>query len=145
MAEPLRPGLRATVDHVFTQADVEAFAAISGDRNPIHFDPAVARAAGFEREIVHGNLVTSLISRILGTELPGPGTILLGQQLRYLRPVYSGDRIRASVEVVSIREDKPVVTLRTWVESHETVVDGEATVLFRDPRPREDEPGEAQR
>ena len=91
MAEPLGPGDRASIDHTFTAADVEAFARLSGDDNPIHLDRDAARSAGFDREVVHGVLVTSLISRLLGTRLPGPGTILLGQQLRYLRPVHPGD------------------------------------------------------
>ena len=131
MAEPIRPGDRASVDHVFSTEDVATFVRLSGDDNPIHLDAKASHAAGFEREVVHGVLVTSLISRLLGTRLPGPGTILLGQELRYRRPVYPGDRVRATVEVNSVREDKPVVTLRTWVETDEVVLDGEATVVVR--------------
>ncbi len=131
MADSIRPGDQASIDHVFTSDDVAAFARLSGDDNPIHLDADAARAAGFEREVVHGVLVTSLVSRLLGTRLPGPGAILLGQQLRYRRPVYPGDRLLATVEVTSVREDKPVVVLRAWVESDEVVLDGEATVLVR--------------
>ena len=131
MTDPIRPGDRATVEHVFTTEDVAAFARLSGDDNPIHLDAGAAQAAGFEREVVHGVLVTSLISRLLGTQLPGPGTILLGQELRYRRPVHPGDRLTATVEVTSVREDKPVIVLKTWVESDEVVVDGEATVINR--------------
>jgi len=131
MAEPLRPGDRASIDHTFSAADVEAFAGLSGDTNPIHLDRDAARRAGFDREVVHGVLVTSLISRLLGTRLPGPGTILLGQPLRYLRPVHPGDRVQAIVEVISVRVDKPVVVLKTWVEADGIVLDGEATVVVR--------------
>lgn len=131
MPEHLQPGDSASIDHTFTAADVETFARLSGDDNPIHLNAEAARGAGFDREVVHGVLVTSLISRLLGTRLPGPGTILLGQQLRYLRPVHPGDPVRASVEVISVREDKPVIVLRTWVESSEVVLDGEATVMWR--------------
>ena len=131
MTEPIRPGDRASVEHIFTSDDIAAFARLSGDANPIHLDPDAARAAGFEREVVHGVLVTSLISRLLGTRLPGPGTILLGQELRYRRPVHPGDRLTATVEVTSVREDKPVIVLRTWVEGTEVVLDGEATVMLR--------------
>ena len=131
MSEPIRPGDRASVEHVFTTEDVAAFARLSGDDNPIHLDADAATAAGFEREVVHGVLVTSLISRLLGTRLPGPGTILLGQELRYRRPVYPGDRLTATVEVTSVREDKPVIVLKTWVEGDEVVLDGEATVIVR--------------
>lgn len=132
MTEPIRPGDTASVEHVFTTEDVAAFARLSGDDNPIHLDGDAARAAGFEREVVHGVLVTSLISRLLGTRLPGPGTILLGQELRYRRPVHPGDRLTATVEVTSVRDDKPVIVLRTWVESDVVVLDGEATVVVRD-------------
>jgi acyl dehydratase len=131
MGEPIRPGDRASVEHVFSGEDVAAFARLSGDDNPIHLDTAAARAAGFEREVVHGVLVTSLISRLLGTRLPGPGTILLGQELRYRRPVHPGDRLTATVEVTSVREDKPVIVLKTWVEGTEIVLEGEATVMLR--------------
>ena len=131
MAESLRPGDRASVEQVFTEENVAEFARLSGDDNPIHLDAAAARAAGFDREVVHGVLVTSLISRLLGTRLPGPGTILLGQELRYRRPVHPGDRLTATVEVTSVRKDKPVIVLRTWVEGTEVVLDGEATVMLR--------------
>jgi acyl dehydratase len=131
MAEPIRVGDRATIEHTFSTADIEAFARLSGDDNPIHLDGPAARLAGFDREVVHGVLVTSLISRLLGTRLPGPGTILLGQELRYRRPVYAGTPLRATVEVTNVREDKPVFVLRTWVETDEVVLDGEATVLLR--------------
>jgi acyl dehydratase len=131
MPETLQPGDRATLEHSFTTEDVAAFARLSGDDNPIHLTPAAGRAAGFEGVVVHGMLVTSLISRLLGTRLPGPGTILLGQEMKYLRPVYPGDPLRATVEVLSVRQDKPIIVLRTWVESTVVVVDGQATVLLR--------------
>lgn len=131
MAEPIRMGDTATIDHVFRQADVERFAAISGDDNPIHRDPDAARLAGFDREVVHGMLVGSLISRVLGTVLPGPGTILLGQELRYRAAVHAGERLQATVEVISVREDKPVIVLRTVIRTDRIVIEGEATVLLR--------------
>ena len=131
MADPIQVGDRATIEHAFSSSDIEAFARLSGDDNPIYLDGAEARLAGFDREVVHGVLVTSLISRLLGTRLPGPGTILLGQELRYRRPVYAGTTLRATVEVTNVREDKPVFVLRTWVETDEVVLDGEATVLLR--------------
>ena len=131
MADRLVPGMQAAVTAIFAAPEVAAFVALSGDDNPIHLDAVAAQAAGFEREVVHGVLVTSLISRLLGTRLPGPGTILLGQELRYRRPVYPGDRLTATVEVTSVREDKPVIVLKTWVEGTEVVLDGEATVMLR--------------
>jgi acyl dehydratase len=131
MVEAVAVGASASVEHVFTHEDVVAFARSSGDVNPIHLDATAARSAGFDREVVHGVLVVSLISRLLGTVLPGPGTILLGQELRYRRPVYPGDRLRATVEITKVRDDKPVITLRTWIETDEIVIDGEATVVVR--------------
>ena len=125
-------GARATLEHTFTSAQVAEFARLSGDTNPIHLDPAVALVAGFDREVVHGVLVIGLISRLLGTQLPGPGTILLEQHLRYRRPVYPDELVRATVEVTSVREDKPVIGLRTWVETDAVVLEGEATVVVRD-------------
>ena len=136
MADPIVVGASASIEHVFTLEDVTAFARLSGDENPVHLDADAARSAGFEREIVHGVLVVSLISRLLGTVLPGPGTILLGQELRYRRPVYRGDRLRATVEITNVRADKPVITLRTSIETDEIVVDGEATVVVRRLEPR---------
>jgi acyl dehydratase len=131
MTEPIAVGQRASLERTFSIHDVTDFARISGDDNPIHLDAAVAVEAGFGREVVHGMLVASLISRLLGTRLPGPGTILLGQQLTYKRAVLVGDVVRASVEVLSVRADKPVVVLRTWVETDEVALDGEATVIVR--------------
>ena len=131
MAEPIAVGGRASLEHTFSVEDVAAFARLSGDVNPIHLDADVAVRAGFGRQVVHGMLVASLISRLLGTRLPGPGTILLAQQLTYRRPVLVGDVVRATVEVLSVREDKPVVVLRTVVETDDVAIDGEATVIVR--------------
>jgi acyl dehydratase len=132
-----RPGAHASVTHVFTRDDIAEYARLSGDDNPVHLDPAAARAAGFDDLIAHGALVMGLFSRLLGTQLPGPGTIYLGQELRFSRPIYADVTLTAHVEVVSLREDKPVVTLRTWVEAADaTVIDGIATVLVRSLTPR---------
>jgi 3-hydroxybutyryl-CoA dehydratase len=125
-------GDHASVDHAFTVADIATFARLSGDDNPIHLDEEAARAAGFEGVIAHGAMVMGLFSRLLGTRLPGPGTIYLGQETRFSRPVYPGATVTAHVEVVAVREDKPVVTLRTWAEVEGMVaMDGQATVLVR--------------
>lgn len=131
-------GDHASVDHVFLADDIVAFARLSGDDNPIHLDDTAARAAGFEGVIAHGAMVMGLFSRLLGTRLPGNGTIYLGQEMRFSRPVYPGATVTAHVEVVTVRDDKPVVTLRTWAEVQGTVVmDGQATVLVRRVAPPE--------
>jgi acyl dehydratase len=136
MAELPRPGDTASVVHTFSVEDIAAFARLSGDDNPIHLDAAAASAAGFDGIIAHGALVIGLFSRLLGTRLPGPGTVYLGQEIRFMRPVYPGSPVTASVEVMSVREDKPVLVLRTWAEAAGAVVmDGQATVLVRPTTP----------
>lgn len=105
---------------------------MSMDANPIHFDTQYAADSRFGQRIVQGPFVLSLIGGILGSELPGPGTIYLNQTTSFKKPVYIGDTITANVEVISVRTDKPVIKLRTWVEKAdgELVIDGEATVFF---------------
>ncbi|MCS6817126.1 MAG: MaoC family dehydratase [Blastocatellia bacterium] len=133
-------GATASWSKTITSADVQAFAALSGDENPLHLDEAFARNTPFGRPIVHGMLVASLISTVLGRQLPGPGTIYLSQRLEFIRPVYPGDTITATVEVIHLREDKPVVTLATRCTNQhgEEVVRGEAVVLAPRVRNRDD-------
>jgi 3-hydroxybutyryl-CoA dehydratase len=127
----LRIGASASWSKTITMADIRAFAALTGDENPLHVDEAFARTTRFGRPIAHGMLVASLISTVLGRSLPGPGTIYLSQSLEFVRPVYPGDTITALVEVTEMRDDKPVVTLITrCVNQHgEEVVRGKAIVL----------------
>ncbi len=127
----LRIGASASWSKTITMADIRAFAALTGDENPLHVDEAFARTTRFGRPIAHGMLVASLISAVLSRSLPGPGTIYLSQSLEFVRPVYPGDTITARVEVTEIRDDKPVVTLITrCVNQHgEEVVRGKAIVL----------------
>lgn len=123
-------GDAAQVTHVFRQEDVIAFAGLSGDGNPVHLDEEAAIAAGFPGTIVHGMLSAALISRILGTQLPGPGTIYLGQEMRFRRPILPGEEVVATVEVVSQRGDKPIWQLKTTVTVDGALaIDGVATVL----------------
>jgi acyl dehydratase len=126
----LAVGDKASVTRSFSPADVAAFAEITGDRNPVHLDQAYAAQTQFQNRIVHGILTAGLISAILGTELPGPGCIYLGQNLKFIGPVFIGSPVTAHVEVIKIRDDKPIVTLHTSCvnEAGELVVDGEAVV-----------------
>lgn len=112
-------------------ARVRAFALASGDENPIHLDDAFAATTRFGRRIAHGMLSTSILSAILGNDLPGPGTIYLGQEVKFKAPVYVGDTITAKVEVTAYREDKRIATLRTTCENQDgvLVLEGEAVVL----------------
>ncbi len=114
-----------------TDADVKHFAAATGDTNPYHFDDEYAAQGRFGERIAHGMLVTGLISTVLGTVLPGAGTIYLSQSLEFKNPVYLGDTITAVAEVIDIDEDNPIVTLRTDCKNQDNqkVVEGEAVVL----------------
>lgn len=117
---------------------IEAFARLSGDRNPLHFDDDFARRIGFESHIAHGAVTASLLSAVLGMDLPGPGSVFLEQRVRFLAPVRPGDTIQASLEVTKLREDKPIVTLAATVTRQDgvRVAEGELVVLVRDPGPR---------
>jgi len=128
----LKIGQKASVQKTFTAADVTAFAGISLDVNPIHMSDKYAEGTIFGKRIVHGILTSGLISAVLANKLPGPGTIYLGQELRFTSPVYLGDDITAEVEVVELREDKKIVKLSTTCVNQDgkTVISGVATVKF---------------
>ena len=114
----------------FTTEEVERFARISGDTNLVHINKNYAENSMFHGRIVHGFLTGSLFSAIIGTKLPGPGSIYLGQNMIFKKPVYHGQTITATVTIIEIRKDKPIVRLSTTCvnESGETVIDGEAIV-----------------
>ncbi len=130
MSIALRVGDRATLRKAFTEEEVVRFARTSADDNPVHLDSEYAGGTVFGQRIVHGLLVASLFSGLLGGKLPGHGTVYLGQTLSFRAPVYIGEEVTASVEVVNVREDKPIVTLRTLcLKPDGTVaVEGEAVV-----------------
>ena len=105
-------GQRGTWTKTFTTADVEAFAEVTGDRNPLHFDEAFARRTRPGGLIVHGGLTTGLFNALVAEVLPGPGSVFLHQEWDYPAPVYIGDTVIAEAEVVEARADKPITTLR---------------------------------
>jgi acyl dehydratase len=124
-------GDKASLSKTFTADEVQRYAEISTDTNPVHVDPEFARKnTPFDGCIVHGMLVGSLFSALLGMHLPGMGTIYLGQKLSFKGPVPVGEEVTATVEITHIREDKPIITLRTLCVNRkgETVIDGEAVV-----------------
>jgi 3-hydroxybutyryl-CoA dehydratase len=126
----LEVGDAAHLTRVVDETAVNLFAQATGDRNSIHLDDSAARAAGFDGRIAHGMFSASLVSQVLGMQLPGPGTIYLGQQIRFGVPVRIGDTLAVSVTVKSIRPDKPIVTLETGCKNQkgEDVLTGEAVV-----------------
>lgn len=120
----------ASFTKTITETDVVLFAGISGDLNPAHIDDVSATASSFKGRIAHGALVASLISTVLGTKLPGNGTIYLRQDSSFVKPVYLGDTITATVTVKEKTERKRVIfeTICTN-QNGEEVLTGEATVL----------------
>lgn len=104
---------------------VEAFADITGDRNPLHFDEAFAEATRFGRPIVQGGLTTGLLHALVAMDLPGPGTVFLSQDWRFTAPVYIGDTITARAEVLEVHETKPVTRLGIRVRRHASEEDRE--------------------
>ncbi|MEO0082219.1 MAG: MaoC family dehydratase [candidate division WOR-3 bacterium] len=119
------------LSRTFAVSDVVQFAQLTGDTNPIHLDAELARRTRFGQPIVHGVLAAGLISAVIGTKLPGPGTIYLSQSLNFEAPVMIGDTITARVTVVRLRRDKPIATLETVCtnQNGRTVLRGKAVVL----------------
>lgn len=113
-----------------TEGDVYLYAGVTGDLNPAHVNQVAAEASMFKGRIAHGMLTAGFISAVLGTQLPGPGTIYMGQELSFLKPVYFGDTITAKCEVSEIIKEK-IVKLKTTATNQkgELVLDGVATVM----------------
>ena len=129
-AEDLKPGMSATFSKTITEADIVLFAAVSGDNNAVHVNEEFAATTQFGGRIAHGILTASVISAAIANRLPGPGTISLGQQLRFTAPVRPGDTVHACVTVGSVDLAKARVVLSTTCEVRGTVViEGEATVM----------------
>jgi acyl dehydratase len=110
--KPPDVGSRATWTRTFTADDVEAFARLSGDRNPLHFDREFAARTRVGRPVVQGGLTTGLFNALVAERLPGPGSVFLHQEWDYPAPVYIGDTVTAEAEVLEARADKPITRLR---------------------------------
>jgi 3-hydroxybutyryl-CoA dehydratase len=124
-------GERARIAKKVTEDDIDLFAKITGDYNPVHIDLEFARRTRFKERIAHGMLSAGLISAVLGTKLPGPGCIYLSQSLKFLHPVRIGDTLTAEVEVSNWDPAKRIVRLNTRClnQAGEDVVIGEAVLL----------------
>src|ERR1044071_737553 len=129
-------GDKAEITKTIEQADIDAFAAVTGDHNPVHVNEEFAKTTRFGRRIAHGMLTASLISSVLANKLPGEGSVYLGQTLKFVAPVFPGDEITARVTIKETREDKPILKLETICvnQRDEIVIRGEATVLAADKR-----------
>lgn len=134
--EELELGQSARFSKTITEADIYGFAGITGDFNPAHVDEEFAKNTFFKTRIAHGMLTASFISTIIGTMLPGPGSIYMGQRVDFLAPVRVGDTITAAAEVIEIISEKKRIRMKTTCRNQDgtLVVDGEA--LVSPPRPR---------
>ncbi len=130
--DQFKVGDQARFRKTIVESDVYLFAGITGDLNPVHVDAEFAGTTVFGRRVAHGMLTGGLISAVLGTRLPGPGTIYLSQTLKFLLPVYPGDTITAEVEVIEKIAGKNRLRLRTtcYNQKGEAVLDGEAVVVL---------------
>jgi 3-hydroxybutyryl-CoA dehydratase len=128
--EDLKLGQTASFAKTITEADILLFAGVSGDTNPVHIDAEAAAKTPFKERIAHGMLSASLISTVLGTRLPGPGTIYLAQNLKFRAPVRIGATVTATVEITALDAEKKRATLKTTctVEG-KPVIEGEAVVM----------------
>jgi 3-hydroxybutyryl-CoA dehydratase len=128
--EDLKEGMSASFAKTITEADIVLFAGVSGDNNAVHTNEEFAATTTFGGRIAHGFLTASVISAAVANRLPGPGTVYLGQQLRFRAPVRPGDTVHATVTVKSVDLAKARAVLDTVCRVRGTVViDGEATVM----------------
>jgi 3-hydroxybutyryl-CoA dehydratase len=135
--EDLEIGQTAELRRTVSAQDIDAFAAVTGDNNPVHLDEAYAAATQFKGRIAHGMLSAGYISAVLGTRLPGPGAIYVSQTLSFRRPVRIGDEVTAEVKVTAIDPARGRVSFATQcVVAGKTVVEGEAVVVVPRRSPR---------
>ena len=128
--EDLSPGMEASVSKTITNEDVTAFAALSGDVNPVHLDDEFAATTIFKKRIAHGFLTGALFSTVLGTKLPGPGCIYLSQTMKFKAPVYIGAEVVATCKITGVDAEKGRVTLACDCSVNgKTVLEGEALMM----------------
>ncbi len=130
--EDIKIGEKASISRSYSEEDVELFVQVSQDHNPIHSSEYYAKATRFKRRIVPGLLTASMISGVLGTKLPGYGTIYVAQELKFLLPVYFGDNLTCEVEVIEKIEAKRIIILDTKIVNQDSavVISGKATVML---------------
>jgi acyl dehydratase len=135
----MRIGDAASQSLTVTKLVIDQYGDLVGDHNPMHFDAAFAANTRFGRCIAHGMLAAGLVSAVLGTKLPGPGTIYLSQSLQFTAPVFPGDVVTATATITKLREDKPIATLETVCtrQNGEVVLRGEAVVVLPSVRTQE--------
>lgn len=128
--DDLKPGMQAEFSKTVSERDIVLFGEVSGDTNPVHFDEAFARTTPFKGRIAHGVLTASYVSTVLGMQMPGPGTIFLGLDVRFKAPVRIGDTVIAVCTVRDVVAEKRRVVFDCAARVGETVVlEGEAVVM----------------
>jgi 3-hydroxybutyryl-CoA dehydratase len=128
--EDLSIGMTSSFEKTITDQDIQAFAAITGDTNPVHLDDEYAATTPFKARIAHGMMSAGLISTVLGTQLPGPGCIYLDQQIKFRAPVFIQDTVVATVTVEEINQRRGRVTLKTQCFVNDKLVaDGTASMM----------------
>jgi 3-hydroxybutyryl-CoA dehydratase len=126
----LKVGMVESYEQTITDADIKSFAGISGDNNPVHMSDEYAESSRFKKRIAHGLLSASFFSALFGTKIPGPGCVYVSQNLNFRRPVYIGDTVKATVEIVKVDEAKSRVFFKTICTVRgRVVITGEAEIL----------------
>lgn len=127
-------GRTSTLRRTVTAEAIAAFARVSTDTNPAHLDADFAATTRFEKPIAHGMLAASYVSAMLGTQFPGPGTIYMGQTLKFVKPVFIGDTLDVVVTVTGFRSEKAILTMDTTVTNQhgQNVLTGECVCLVAD-------------
>ena len=127
---PRQVGDKAARSRTVRERDIELFTELTGDRNPLHYDEPAAAVSRFGGIIVQGGVTSGLLNAVVAEDLPGPGSVFLHVDWDFKAPVRPGDEITAEVEVLEVREDKPLTKLRTTITNQEgtTVLDGSALV-----------------
>ena len=126
----MKVGDTASRTRLVSARDIELFTELSGDRNPLHYDDDAAARSRFGRRIVQGGVTTGLLNALVAEQLPGPGSVFLHVDWSFRAPVHPGDELTAEVEVLEVREDKPIARLRTTITNQDAtvVLDGIALV-----------------
>jgi acyl dehydratase len=124
-----RPGDRAALSRRVEAADIRRFTELSGDRNPLHYDERAARASRFGEIVVQGGVTSAILNAVVAERLPGPGTVFLNVNWDFRAPVRPGDEITGAVEVLEVRDDKPITRLRTTVTRQDGTLVLEGTAV----------------
>ncbi|MBY0540222.1 MAG: MaoC family dehydratase [Campylobacterales bacterium] len=129
--EKIEVGMTASYSQTITDSDIKTFSELSGDRNPVHLDELYAAESRYKKRIAHGLMTASYFSALFGTKIPGEGCVYVSQTLNFKRPVYIGDTVIATVEVIDINLDKKRVFFKTTCKvKNKIVTDGEAEIFI---------------